>query len=315
MNGRSVAHSERGRRRVNEDSVLVAPLDGDAELAAVADGMGGHAAGDVASRRALEALHGAVAAGADLIDAVRAANAAVHAEALARPEHAGMGTTLVALLRRGDRYFVANVGDSRAYRVDDSGVRRLTEDHSFVADAVRSGRLTAEEAGRSRWRNAVTRAIGTEPEIDVDLFGPFDAATPHTVVLCSDGLYRTLPEQRLRDVSTGALEHTARALADAALQAGSDDNISIVVVRFGEDPRVPRQPAADVTLAVQPAVPAGTQQTTLRNAPAPPRKRQAQRTRSRRPDLPGRWTSIEAIVILVAVLTVLVYVALLVLVF
>jgi protein phosphatase len=231
---RSAFLSERGRRRVNQDAVLVEPLPGGAELVAVADGMGGYAGGEIASSYALQVVRDALAAGEDLERAVRLANVAVYQQACASPDLQGMGTTLVGLLRRGEQYFVVNVGDSRAYRVDAAGIRQLTEDHSFVADAIRSGRLSTEEAEKSPWRNAVTRSVGTEPELEVDCFGPFDVHEPHAVVLCTDGVYRTLSDDDLgRIIVTTTLKEAARAVVTAAYDAGSDDNISVALVQFG----------------------------------------------------------------------------------
>jgi protein phosphatase len=238
--------SARGRRRRNEDAVLVATLSNGAELVAVADGMGGYAGGEVASRCALEVLRTALEAGSELADAVRAANAAVFQEASRSKKHHGMGTTLVALLRRGPRYVLVNVGDSRAYRIDSAGIQQLTRDHSFVADAVRAGHLSAEDAEKSRWRNAVTRAVGTQAELDVDCYGPFDALQPHTVVLCTDGLYRAISADDLRQavLAPSPPDDAVRQLAAAAYDAGSDDNISVVILRFGSDAASPSVSAA-----------------------------------------------------------------------
>ena len=226
--------SEAGRRRVNQDSVLVTPLSIGTELVAVADGMGGRSGGEIASSRALEVLRAALAAGEEPDRAVRTANQAVYQHAVAHPELEGMGTTLVGVFRRDSQYSVVNVGDSRAYRVDGQGIHQLTEDHSFLAEARRSGSISLEEALKSPWRNAVTRAIGTEPDLQVDCFGPFDAREPHVVVLCSDGVYRTLSDDDLRlIVEARPLQEAVRAIAAAAYEGGSDDNISVALIRFG----------------------------------------------------------------------------------
>lgn len=249
--------SERGLRRVNQDAVLMAELADGAELIAVADGMGGQAAGEVASRHALDVLHAALRDGADLRSAIQSANAAVLSESHGRPEYAGMGTTLVAVLRRGDSYTVANVGDSRAYLIGAGRIRQLTRDHSFIAEAGEAGGLSLAEAERSPWRNAVTRALGTGHELEVDCFGPHDAREPHTVLLCTDGLYRAVPDEQLLGAIIAAAEPAAAvtALAQAAHRAGSDDNITLAIVEFGggahavQSPRAasvqsPRAPAA-----------------------------------------------------------------------
>lgn len=233
-----------GRRRQNEDAVLVAALSGGRQLVAVADGMGGHAAGEVASARALEALRTALDDGAELSAAARQANAAVYAEATSGAGRSGMGTTLVAALIDADgSYRVVNVGDSRAYRIDEAAVSQVTEDHSFVAEAIRSGELSAEEAASSRWKNALTRAIGTDEEVTPDIFGPFAISEPHILVLCSDGLYKVLADSLLHDAVLGTpdIQSAVPVLAALAYRQGSDDNISVVCVECG---RVPRRSGA-----------------------------------------------------------------------
>src|SRR5688572_16974246 len=238
LDRRSAFLTDRGRRRENQDAVLVETLPGGAELVVVADGMGGHSGGEIASSHALAALRAALSTDDDLAGAVRVANATVYQEANASTDFQGMGTTLVGLLRRGRHYSVVNVGDSRAYRVDAAGIRQLTEDHSFLADAIRSGQFSLEEAEKSPWRNAVTRSVGTEPELEVDLFGPFDAYEPHAVILCTDGVYRTLSDDDLRRLITEASrpDEAVRAIVAAAYESGSDDNISVALVQFGRRP-------------------------------------------------------------------------------
>lgn len=231
---RSAATTEAGRRRVNQDAVLIAPLAADVELVAVADGMGGQSGGEIASNSALKVLRDALKAGVDLQHAVKLTNAAIYQLASSNPDLNGMGTTLVGLLRHKGHYFVVNVGDSRAYRVDTEGIRQLTEDHSFLAEARRSGSISVEEAERSPWRNAVTRAVGTEPDLEVDCFGPFDALEQHAVLLCSDGAYRQLSDEELRRiVLTRPHKEAVRTIAAMAYARGSDDNISVAVVLFG----------------------------------------------------------------------------------
>jgi protein phosphatase len=306
----SAVLSDRGRRRSNQDAVLAAALRDGGELVAVADGMGGYAGGEVASRRALEELRVQLDAGAGLVDAVRAANRAVYSEGNGEDPHEGMGTTLVALLRRGREYYIANVGDSRAYRVDRTGVRQITVDHSFVAEAVRSGLLSSEEAEKSRWRNAVTRAVGTDPELEeVDCFGPFDATEAHAVVLCTDGLYRVLDEASLADVATSEVPvaEAVAGLVTAAYDEGSEDNISIGLIRF-----VAREnsPLGAVPAAAQPLAAAGAQP--LAAAAAPARPRDDDPGRRRRPrHRHGRWTPVELAVVILGILAVMVYMVML----
>ncbi len=215
---------------------MIAQLPGGGEVMAVADGMGGHAAGDLASATALDSLTQELQAGVELPQAVRNANAAVYQTAARVAGSQGMGTTLVAVVRQGATYQIANVGDSRAYRVDGAGIQQISDDHSFVAEAVRLGGLSPEEAARSPWRNALTRCLGTGAEIEPDVFGPFSSAgAPHLVLLCSDGVYKVLSDAAIWHLVLSAEDASAAAgmLTAAAYQRGSSDNITVAVMECG----------------------------------------------------------------------------------
>jgi serine/threonine protein phosphatase PrpC len=243
----SAVHTVAGRRSSNQDAVTSVTLIDGRQLVAVADGMGGHRGGEIASKRALEALVAGLQGGDSLADAVKKANRVVHAAAQDNADLAGMGTTIVALLRSEDRYHIANVGDSRAYRVTPSAVFQITRDHSVTAEAIASGHITPEEAKNSRWKNALTRAIGTDAEIDVDIFGPFDAAQPHRVLLCTDGLHGSISQPTIQQhLNKGVdVSKAAERLADEAFRNGSSDNISAAVVVFeGERSAAPAQKRA-----------------------------------------------------------------------
>ena len=231
---RSSWYTDRGRRATNQDAVAVRTLPEGQELAVVCDGMGSHASGGMASYIALEALVDALTKGEDLAHGTQEANRAIRRAADADVEHDGMGTTLVALLREGERYMVANVGDSRAYRVDQTGIRQLTQDHSFVAEAVGEGGMSLEEANRSPWRNAVTRNLGSESDVEVDVFGPFDATAPHLAILCTDGVHGVLSDDEIERLvqDTPDIRDLARALAEAALRNGGQDNVAVAVMDF-----------------------------------------------------------------------------------
>jgi protein phosphatase len=206
-------------------------------LVAVADGMGGHAAGEVASALALRTLQDALAEGRELGDAFRLANERVHRMAT-EPGKQGMGTTMTAVLVEGSQFRVANVGDSRVYLISASGIRQLTDDHSFVAEAMKRGQ-SRSEAMATPWRDALTRSIGTEEEVDVDVFGPFPLEHDSAFVICSDGLYKTLTDDDLRElfVRSGGTRGAAQAMVSAAFDGGSDDNISVAIAEYGEVPR------------------------------------------------------------------------------
>jgi protein phosphatase len=263
-----------GKRPYQEDSVFADVLADGRTLVAVADGMGGHAAGEVASALALRTLRDSLAEGKDLAAAFTAANDRVHGMA-AEPGKQGMGTTMVAVLISGSEFRVANVGDSRAYHVSAKGIRQLTEDHSFVAEAMRRGQSRAE-AMATPWRDALTRSIGTEPEVEVDTFGPFLLDGDSAFLICSDGLYKTLSDDDLRELfmqsrgPTGA----AQALVTAAFDGGSDDNISVAIAEYGE---VPREKApTTMVLSYEPTGPSTVPMTVVdlpAAAPAPPAPR------------------------------------------
>jgi serine/threonine protein phosphatase PrpC len=226
-----------GKRPYQEDSVFADVLTDGRTLVAVADGMGGHAAGEVASALALQTLQDALAQGRELGDAFRLANERVHRMAT-EPGKQGMGTTMTAVLVDGSQFRVANVGDSRVYVVSASGIRQLTDDHSFVAEAMKRGQSKAE-AMATPWRDALTRSIGTEEEVDVDVFGPFPLEHDSAFVICSDGLYKTLTDDDLRElfVRSGGPRGAAQAMVSAAFDGGSDDNISVAIAEYGEVPR------------------------------------------------------------------------------
>ncbi len=217
----------------NEDSFVV---DGQLALFAVADGMGGHLGGEVASRTAIETLRAAVASGNTIDDAVRRANAAVFERAGTDESLSGMGTTLTALVPGGPAALLfGHVGDSRAYLARGDDLIRLTEDHSLVEELVREGRITEEQAAVHPQRSIITRALGVEPEIDVDLY-PLVVATGDRVLLCSDGLTTMIEEaavQRLLHDNADP-QTAAEQLVDAALQAGGTDNVTAVVIDISE---------------------------------------------------------------------------------
>lgn len=240
------AATDVGRVRAgNEDAYLVDDADG---LVAVADGMGGHRAGEVASVTALEALRAAVGRGQPLREAIEDANAAVHAKSLTDPSLHGMGTTLTAAaLVAGETLVVGHVGDSRAYLLHDGELRQVTVDHSLVAELVREGRLTADEAAVHPQRSIITRSLGTDPAVEVDLY-PVELAVGDRFVICSDGLSGmvqadTISATLRREVDPA---RAADQLVDAANQAGGEDNITVVVVAVtdGDPADTPDAPVA-----------------------------------------------------------------------
>jgi protein phosphatase len=218
----------RGRPE-NEDRYLV---DHEDRLYAVADGMGGHRAGEVASATAIDALQAAFAEGAPLDQAVGEANAAVFEKASSNLEMRGMGTTLTAAALLDDhRALLGHVGDSRAYLMRDGAVTQITEDHSLVEQLVREGRLSPEEAASHPQKAIITRALGIDPDVEVDTY-PVDLRPGDRLLLCSDGLTNMLADTAIAGVlrRQSDPQEAAELLVEMANEAGGDDNITVVVI-------------------------------------------------------------------------------------
>jgi serine/threonine protein phosphatase PrpC len=227
------AATEIGRvRELNEDSLLAQP-----PLFAVADGLGGHQAGEVASSIAVEVLVENAPRHADskaLARAVHAANRAVVEASEQGTGRAGMGTTLTAAIVEGTHVALAHVGDSRAYLLHAGTLERLTEDHSMVADMIRRGTLTEEESRSHPNRSVITRALGTDPNMCADTYD-VEAESGDRLLLATDGLTGMLVDSEIAALleSNRDPQVAARALVDAANEAGGQDNISVVVVDIG----------------------------------------------------------------------------------
>ncbi|PSM31197.1 Stp1/IreP family PP2C-type Ser/Thr phosphatase [Haliangium sp. UPWRP_2] len=237
------ALSDVGRKRQhNEDSYLVAPQ---LSLFAVADGMGGHRAGEKASRMAVERLRDSLippkrSAGKDevlahLQKAMYITGAAIFDAAQSDPDLAGMGTTLTSVLVHSQRAYVAHVGDSRCYLFRDGKISQITTDHSWVAEQVKAGLLTEQEARESRFRHIITRSVGFEREVQVDgTVCPVQSGD--CLILCSDGLSNYLEEDDFADVMSRQLYSDApRVLIDLANARGGDDNITVVIIHLAND--------------------------------------------------------------------------------
>jgi protein phosphatase len=229
------AGTDTGRqRRANEDSHLAR-----APLFVVADGMGGAQAGEVASRIAIESfqagLGDAAAPEPALAELTQQANARIHELSHSHAEQAGMGTTLTAVYVGTREVSIAHVGDSRAYRLRDGVLERLTEDHSLVDELLRQGRLTPQEALEHPQRSVITRALGPEGVVEVDTHS-YSARGGDVYLLCSDGLTTMLPEERLAELLLAypSLHDAGEALIAAANEAGGRDNITVVLLRLEE---------------------------------------------------------------------------------
>ena len=249
---RSSSRTDVGRKRKhNEDAHLADDALG---LYIVADGMGGHAAGEVASAQAVKSIREALADGRPLLEAfarnptpeasevisqlmekaIGIACAEVHALASSDAGRRGMGTTVVVLLVAGNKAVVGHVGDSRVYLHRKGRVHQLTEDHTLIQEQIKRGLVTKEQSAKSEHKNVITRAVGVQPDVEVDTLVT-DILPGDLFVLCSDGLHGYLKEEELPQLFAQDDEVLADALVELALQRGGGDNVTVVSVTVESD--------------------------------------------------------------------------------
>jgi protein phosphatase len=240
-----------GRKRDhNEDSYLV---DEDLGLFIVADGMGGHAGGGTASRLAVEIIQARMRVAREaepelfttpapleesplrevLREAVEGACQSIYQAAQGDPTLAGMGTTVTAAVVAGQNAFIAHVGDSRCYVVRRGRIYQVSEDHSLVNEQLKAGAITLDEARHSRFKNIITRSVGFEADVAVDMMG-LEVEPGDRLVICCDGLSNLVDDPEILDVVSAApLETAPERLIDLANERGGDDNITVIVVHVG----------------------------------------------------------------------------------
>jgi protein phosphatase len=233
----AAAVTDRGRKRTaNEDAFGFSVEHG---VYVVCDGMGGAAAGEIASSLAVDEMMRLLASGEEVAptlaaaeEAVLSANQAIYSRSQRNPRLNGMGTTMVVLVADESRIRVLNVGDSRAYRLRNRCLEQLTLDHSLVEEQVRAGRMTASQAARSPLKNVITRALGTQSRVTSDVF-EMEAEPGDLYLLCSDGLTRELDGPRMEAILSDdlSLEELCDSLVKAANKAGGHDNITCILVR------------------------------------------------------------------------------------
>ena len=230
-------------RQVNEDSYWVEELEGGVVVAVVADGMGGHLAGEVASRMTVDSLRDSLCVitpgmpeqqcEALLREAIKTANEAVYDTASRNERYSNMGTTVIIAVVDDGRAVVAHVGDSRVYKAGADGLTLLTDDHTLVNELLKSGQITAEEAAVHPRRNVIMRAVGTDPAVEADVSA--HALHPADILLlCSDGLTDMVSQDQMLttlQTETIDLDGKAERLVQLALQAGGDDNITVVLMQ------------------------------------------------------------------------------------
>jgi protein phosphatase len=237
-----------GRKRDhNEDSYLV---DEDLGLFIVADGMGGHAGGGTASRLAVETIQARVRVAREaepelftapapleesslrevLREAVESACQSIYQAAQGDPALAGMGTTVTAAVFSGQNAFIAHVGDSRCYLVRRARIYQVSEDHSLVNEQLKAGAITPDEARHSRFKNIITRSVGFEADVAVDMMG-LEVEPGDRLVICCDGLSNLVDDQEILElVDEAPLDAAPKKLVDLANERGGDDNITVIVI-------------------------------------------------------------------------------------
>ena len=243
----AVASDTGRRRRRNEDNYVVAP-----PLFAVADGMGGAQAGEVASQLAASALEAGDSdglGGTKRIDAlIQEANRRIYDRASTDPTASGMGTTLTVALVEGMTVAIGHVGDSRAYLVRDEQMEQLTEDHSLVNELLKTGKLSEEEAQVHPQRSVITRAVGTDPDVDADGF-TIEAEEGDVFLICSDGLSDMVEDEEILELlhsNRDDLDKAVKALVAAANKGGGEDNITAIAFRISSE----AAPSLEDTLAM-----------------------------------------------------------------
>ena len=239
--------SDTGRkRRRNEDSYVIAP-----PLFAVADGMGGAQAGEIASKLAAAALEdtdsGALSGEDRVTSLIQEANRRVYERSNEDPNASGMGTTITVALVEERGVTIGHVGDSRAYRYREGSIEQITEDHSLVNELMKSGKLSPEEAETHPQRSVITRALGTDPDVDVDSF-TVEAHVGDVFLLCSDGLTTMVDDDDILGVLEkfhNDLDRATKSLVSAANRGGGEDNITVVAFAISDGGETVQMPTVD----------------------------------------------------------------------
>jgi len=300
--------TDTGRQRnANEDSLFTRP-----PLFVVADGMGGAQAGEVASKTAAESFDRELPAGppeGTLRATIEAANRTIHERARNDPDLAGMGTTITAAIvdLEAEEVAIGHVGDSRAYRLRGSRFERLTRDHSLVEEMRRKGQLTDAQAEDHPQRSIITRALGPEPEVEVDL-QTVPAQAGDVFLICSDGLTTMLGDEQIGRLLARAssMQSAVRALVDEANRAGGRDNITVIAFRLGDPNAAPATATEGATLIGASAEEAGLTATEVR------RRAAAEAARQRREELASdkphrRLRNVAKVLAVLVVLAAIVY--------
>jgi len=226
-------------RDLNEDAFFVSnPSSTDSVLAIVADGMGGHNAGEIASKEAVNVIKDSILKSSEeakslLIDAIENANSTIYKMSCKKEDLHGMGTTITACLISKNKVTAAQVGDSRLYLVRNRMITQITKDHSFVEMLIENGSITKEDAKHHPQKNVITRAIGTDSSVEADIY-EFQAEPDDVILLCSDGLVNMVEDEKILSliIDCKDFENLADKLVEEAENAGGNDNITVILIKF-----------------------------------------------------------------------------------
>lgn len=232
-------------RKENQDSVFAKQIDENAALLIVADGMGGHNGGKTASTGAIESIASKILQNYHrnmsdedveviLREAIAGANSSIYEKSFLNTDLHGMGTTVVAALILGDKLYTANVGDSRLYILSDGVLSQVTVDHSYVESLVKKGLISKDEARNHPQKNIITRAVGSDDIVDIDIFVN-NIAAGDVILLCSDGLHGAVSEDDIVSILGGDIADSAKRLVSAANDNGGRDNISVIVSKICDE--------------------------------------------------------------------------------
>lgn len=232
------------KRRVNQDAYLAAAIENGGKkyyVFAVADGLGGHRSGEIASQMAVDYIKDNLSDVENYFDYsemdafVNAINAEIIARSKSDDTCTGMATTLTVCILDGSRLGVIHVGDSRAYRINSSRIEQLTKDHSLVQVLVDEGKITSKEASVHPQKNVITRALGTDDIVQIDLY-EYEVAAEDVILICSDGLYNMVDEAEIQEtVLNHSLEEATKALVNQANHNGGTDNITVILFNPKEE--------------------------------------------------------------------------------
>ncbi|MDR7869893.1 MAG: Stp1/IreP family PP2C-type Ser/Thr phosphatase [Tissierellaceae bacterium] len=230
-------------RENNQDSLFISDLE-DLPLFIVADGMGGHNAGEIASNIAVETIKEKFLENRNKLinkdniiktieESICEANKKIYFEALSTPHYSGMGTTLTMAYIFDESVYIGHIGDSRAYYIDDSGIEQITEDDSLVNELIKNGSITKEEAFTHPQRNVITKALGTSIDIDINV-QTLEYKVGNILIICSDGLSNMVKENRILDIvkSEENVKLACERLVELAKENGGLDNITIIIIKF-----------------------------------------------------------------------------------